>query len=132
MKARCYNHNNSRFINYGARGISITPSWRTSFNRFISDMGKKPTNKHSLDRLDNDKGYFKENCRWATAKEQANNRSDNRYVIFEGKRMRLQDLCRKYDKKIAAVSKQLCKGLSLEKALIKGTIGGAYDNNKPR
>jgi hypothetical protein len=74
MRSRCNNPNRPEYKNYGGRGISVCSEWNESFERFFSDMGKKPSANHSLERINNDLGYFKENCKWATAKEQANNR----------------------------------------------------------
>lgn len=73
MKDRCNNKNNKRYSDYGGRGISICERWE-SFENFIEDMGKKPSSKHSIDRIDNTKGYSKENCKWATKSEQGANK----------------------------------------------------------
>lgn len=72
MHQRCRNTNNSRYEHYGARGISVCERW-SFFQNFLEDMGERPSGK-SLDRIDFDKGYSKENCKWADAKEQCHNR----------------------------------------------------------
>lgn len=73
MKKRCYYEKNDNFYKYGGRGITVCDRWRYSFQNFAADMGDPPTVKHTLDRIDGTKGYAKENCRWATPKEQAAN-----------------------------------------------------------
>ncbi len=72
MRQRCSNPRNQKFKDYGARGISVCERW-DSFEAFLSDMGRRPSPGHSIDRKNNDGNYEPGNCRWATAKEQAAN-----------------------------------------------------------
>lgn len=77
MKQRCTNSHNQRWENYGKRGIKVCNEWFNSYPHFLKDMGKRPGKEYSLDRMDNDGNYEPSNCRWATAKQQANNRQNN-------------------------------------------------------
>ena len=73
MRERCNNPNAKQYKDYGGRGIKICKEW-DDVEIFCQDMGERPSIRHSLDRIDNDKGYCKENCRWATYEQQAANR----------------------------------------------------------
>ena len=84
LKARCTNPNNPRYADYGGRGITVCQRWADSFEVFIADVGERPTPEHSIDRIDNDKGYEVTNVRWATKQEQANNRRTNVEVTYNG------------------------------------------------
>jgi len=77
MKARCNNEKNKCYYRYGGRGIKVCERWLESFENFISDMGMKPSKSHSIDRIDNSKGYYPENCKWSNPKEQARNTRNN-------------------------------------------------------
>lgn len=74
MTQRCRNPNNPRWKDYGGRGIRVCRRWQRSFAAFLFDLGLRPSPEHSIDRRDNDKGYNKQNCRWATRSEQQSNR----------------------------------------------------------
>lgn len=83
MLGRCFQPSTFQFAQYGGRGITCDVSWKI-FTNFHNDMGEPPTPKHTLDRINPNKNYFKENCRWATRKEQANNRRNNRILEYKG------------------------------------------------
>lgn len=83
--SRCYNKYNPSYKRYGGRGIKVCSRWKESFQNFFDDMGPKPSPKHSLDRVNNNGDYSPDNCRWSSAKEQQNNRSNNRLISFNGK-----------------------------------------------
>ena len=72
MRGRCNNPNNANYHNYGGRGISVCPEW-DDFDTFLRDMGERPSNRHSIDRIDNDGNYEPENCRWALQSTQMRN-----------------------------------------------------------
>lgn len=84
MKSRCYNPKDAKYKNYGERGITVCDRWLKSFEQFLSDMGKKPTKNHSIDRIDNNGNYELKNCRWGTSIEQMNNTTRNKFITFNG------------------------------------------------
>ena len=94
MKSRCYNKKNKNYKNYGGRGITICDEWKECFFNFLSDMGLKPTPQHSIERIENNKGYYKENCKWAVMLEQQNNRRSNHHITLNGETHTLAQWCR--------------------------------------
>ncbi len=84
MKERCYNPRNNRYHLYGQRGIGVCEQWRDSFICFLTDMGERPKGA-TLDRISAAGSYAPGNCRWATMREQCNNKRDNRVVTHNGK-----------------------------------------------
>ena len=85
MKSRCSDANNPTFANYGARGITVCDEWNDSFIKFqmwAHDNGYDE--KLTIDMIDNNKGYYPENCRWVDATVQANNRRSSRYIVVNG------------------------------------------------
>lgn len=89
MLARCTDRNSPNWIFYGGRGIAVCERWRT-FENFLADMGEPPQGK-TLDRRDNDLGYCKDNCRWATRLEQARNRRSNVVVTINGRSLSVSE-----------------------------------------
>lgn len=80
-----------RHKSYGYRGIDMSADWVNDFIQFSQDVGQPPSDEHTLDRINNNLGYFPNNIRWATKKEQANNRSDNIVIEMFGERRTLQE-----------------------------------------
>lgn len=106
MGQRCNNPNNRHYSGYGGRGITVCDRWGR-FENFYEDMGDKPTPKHSLERIDNNKGYSPDNCKWATMAEQGSNRRDNRKYTYDGKTMTIAEWARELNISHAALTKRL-------------------------
>lgn len=100
---------------YQGKNIAVCERW-LEFTAFLEDMGKKPTPKHTIERLDSDKNYEPGNCVWATPKEQSANRNDNRRIEFNGESLILADWARRIGICSASLSERL-RNWPLEKAL---------------
>lgn len=117
MLDRCYNPRNGSFKNYGARGIRVCDRWHR-FEDFLSDMGPRPSPKHSVDRFpDMDGSYEPGNCRWATSKQQRRNTRANVFVEVDGTRYALSDFAETLGLTAVIVRKRLARGWSLNEAL---------------
>ena len=96
MKQRCSNEKMQSYANYGGRGITVCDRWKDDFFAFYMDVGPRPSIHHSLDRIDNNKGYSPENCRWATREDQSYNRRDPVILEINGEVMTVQKAIKKY------------------------------------
>lgn len=127
MKDRCYNEDCPNYPLYGGRGILVWADWIRSFERFYRDMGPRPSPKHSLDRIDVNGNYRPDNCRWATAKEQSNNKRNNHMFEYDGQRKTLTQWADLYGIPIPTLSSRLFRDqLSIEEALAKVTTKREY------
>jgi hypothetical protein len=114
MKNRCYNANDRTFTRYGARGVSVCQEWRESFEAFLRDMGEHPGKGYSLDRIDSAGHYTPDNCRWATAREQCNNRRVTRFLTYKGETMPLADWARRLGCDHRTLHKRIDHGWSVD------------------
>ena len=117
MMQRCYNRNSDEYHNYGARGIIVCDEWKNSIDRYIEDIGMPPFKSASIDRIDNEKGYFKENCRWATKKQQSINRRVVNLIDFNGKNMCISDWEKELGFGSRGIRGRIEKGASIDDAL---------------
>ncbi len=118
MIRRCTYPSMERFPIYGGRGITICNQWRNSFETFLKDMGRAPSNKHSLDRIDNNGNYEPDNCRWATNSEQIKNSRKARLITYNGKTQNLCDWVKETGIKRTTIQMRIdVQGWSIEKAL---------------
>lgn len=117
IRRRCEDENRPDYARYGGRGIKICKRWQ-SFIAFFEDMGECPAG-YSIDRIDNNDGYHPENCRWATAKEQANNRRSSRWIEYNGMRKTLMQWSECTGIKRTTIAARLDRGLSAWQALGK-------------
>ena len=111
-KGRCNNPNNPKFPAYGGRGIKMCERWSKSFTAFKLDMGNRPEG-HTLERLDVNGWYCKENCIWATVQVQNENRRNASWLNFNGQEMKLVDVARKTGIKAGTLRMRIVQGVDL-------------------
>lgn len=117
MKVRCNSKKHVAYSRYGGRGIKVCKRW-LKFETFLEDMGHPPSDNHTLDRISNNRGYYKSNCRWATRKEQNRNARTNLMVWFKGKKRKLFELADEHNLPLLLVWGRVRKlGWSVERAL---------------
>lgn len=119
MKNRCFNKKCKDYIFYGARGISVCNDWRSFefFDEWAIENGYREG--LSLDRIDNDRSYCPENCRWVTMNEQFNNRRSNHYIEYNGENKTITQWAKEYGMTEQMLSGRLRKGWSMEDALTR-------------
>jgi hypothetical protein len=127
IKDRCLNTRDRAYPDYGGRGIDICDEWRNSFvafatwayeNRYVEEKLPSGRNRLMIDRIDNDKGYHPSNCRWATAKEQNNNRRSNHRVTINGVTKTLAEWTEYAHLKPSTLKQRLYRGWKLEDLLL--------------
>ena len=126
MRSRCTNKNSDQYPYYGGRGIEVCERWMRSFESFLEDMGKPPKHTRTLDRIDVDGHYEPSNCRWASRKDQARNRSSNSMLTFQGKTQCQSAWAEEMGISAKSLSYRITHGWSTERALttpMKGTTG---------
>lgn len=94
IKTRCYNEKEPSYFYYGGRGIKVCDRWLNSFENFLADIGRAPSRLHSIERIDVNKDYCPDNCKWATILEQANNKTTTVRFNFRGQSKSIAQWCR--------------------------------------
>lgn len=118
MIQRCYQPTHDSYKHYGGRGITVCDEFRNSYPRFLEEIGRRPSIKHSLDRIDNSRGYEVGNIRWATREEQQNNRRDNRLLEFCGDSLSIAQISRRVGVPPDTLRQRINNGRSLKEAIV--------------
>jgi hypothetical protein len=116
MRKRCENPEDPAYDRYGGRGITVCERWK-DFTAFYEDMGDRPSDRHSIERVDNAAGYSKENCRWALAVEQVKNRRNTRRLTIGGETKTIAEWCSAHGANYYVVYRRLRSGWDATAAL---------------
>ena len=118
MRERCYNHHHMHYANYGGRGMEVCPEWRGDFAEFREwALSHGYADNLSIDRIDNDRGYSPDNCRWGDARTQCNNRRTNHILSAAGQTHTVNEWARLTGIKKTTIKERLRRGWSAERAL---------------
>ncbi len=116
MMSRCNNPHHTYFHRYGGRGIKVCKRW-SSFVLFLRDMGRRPSPKHSIERIRNSRGYFPSNCRWATQREQCNNRLNNRLLTIGKVTLTVSQWAARFGMESEVFRQRIKRGWSIKRAV---------------
>lgn len=116
MLHRCFRKKHPHYWRYGGSGITVCSRWM-NFKEFLYDMGEMPDDKSCIDRIDTSKGYYRENCRWATYKENNNNMVSNKVLTYNGNTMTMSQWAENCGIKYTTFRERLSRGWSLEKTI---------------
>lgn len=118
MKQRCYLKSSPYYSFYGARGIKVCDRWLNSYPNFLKDVGRRPSDKHTLDRIDGNGNYEPTNVKWATRKEQSNNIRSNIHIEYDGRIQTIAEWADEYNMEYYNLYNRLCRyGWTVERAL---------------
>lgn len=131
IKRRCCNPNDRDYADYGAVGVTVCSEWLHDFRRFLADMGRKPSPRHSIDRIDRTRGYSPDNCRWATAKEQVENRSVARRLTVDGLTKSVKDWADAIGLRYHTLLARLDSGMEHRRAVTMPLGGYHLRKNRP-
>jgi response regulator of citrate/malate metabolism len=114
MIDRCSKPGRKDWKYYGGKGIKVCDRWLASYENFIADMGKKPFKEASIDRRDGSKDYCPENCRWASALEQATNQGHIQLIMIDGERITQNEAARRLGMPRVTFQRWLKRGLTID------------------
>ena len=117
IRQRCGNPHNAEYARYGGSGVTVCKEWENSFEAFRSDMGERPSPRHQIDRINNDLGYSPGNCRWATPRENTNNRRCTHHLTIDGVSRPLSIWAEMYGVSADTVHTRISRGWPAERAL---------------
>lgn len=118
IKTRCYNHNDPHFQRWGAKGITVCDEWKDDFKAFYDWAMSNGYEEHlTIDRIDNDKGYSPDNCRWATVKEQNQNKKKVRFITYNGKTQTIPEWTKELGLGKETIRERLKRGWSESEAI---------------
>lgn len=130
MRRRCHNPNDSRYYDYGGRGISVCKEWRESFQNFYDSVGPRLSDKHTIDRIDNNGNYEPGNVRWATVEEQYRNKRNTRMLTYNDLTKTIAEWSRIVNIPPNTIRGRIEQGWTIHDAFTKPIMGRNNDNNE--
>lgn len=122
MRNRCERKQDKDYANYGGRGIRVCERWQRSFLAFYSDMGPRPSPYHSIDRIDNSRGYEPENCRWTSRSEQNENTRRSTPLTYNGETLSARQWSERTGIPLQTIRTRMKRGRSPDEVLHRGSL----------